>query len=323
MSKKEKTKKKRSKWSKFLWSFSTFLFIALIVGGYFFFRYVSAGLPSLAQLENPKPQLASNVYSSDGELIGRFFRENRVYVPIDSISPNVINALIATEDRDFYHHWGVDLTRFVKAMIKNIFFFKREGASTITQQLAKNLFDLKSRHETLFDTIVRKAREWITAVRIEKTYTKQEILEMYLNISYFGRGAHGIEVASKTFFNKKPADLTIPEAAVLVGLLKSSVIYDPVRRYQNALHRRNLVMHNMYEVGTLSLKKYDEYKKQPIHVSIERLENGVRSDEAPHFVESVRKQLVKMSPKYGFNIDRKSTRLNSSHTDISRMPSSA
>lgn len=302
MSKKEKTKKKRSKWSKFLWSFSTFLFIALIVGGYFFFRYVSAGLPSLAQLENPKPQLASNVYSSDGELIGRFFRENRVYVPIDSISPNVINALIATEDRDFYHHWGVDLTRFVKAMIKNIFFFKREGASTITQQLAKNLFDLKSRHETLFDTIVRKAREWITAVRIEKTYTKQEILEMYLNISYFGRGAHGIEVASKTFFNKKPADLTIPEAAVLVGLLKSSVIYDPVRRYQNALHRRNLVMHNMYEVGTLSLKKYDEYKKQPIHVSIERLENGVRSDEAPHFVESVRKQLVKMSPKYGFNI---------------------
>ena len=116
MSKKEKTKKKRSKWSKFLWSFSTFLFIALIVGGYFFFRYVSAGLPSLAQLENPKPQLASNVYSSDGELIGRFFRENRVYVPIDSISPNVINALIATEDRDFYHHWGVDLTRFVKAM---------------------------------------------------------------------------------------------------------------------------------------------------------------------------------------------------------------
>ncbi len=259
-------------------------------------------MPSFEQLENPKPQLASKVYSSDGELIGSFYRQNRIYTPIDSIPKNLINALVATEDRKFYEHWGVDLVRFVKAMVKNIFLFHREGASTITQQLAKNLFELKYKKETLFDTIVRKLREWITAVELEKSYTKDEILEMYLNISYFGRGAHGVGVAARTYFGKDISKLTIPESAVLVALLKSPYRYDPFRNYNTALQRRNLVMYNMYEMGMIPKDEYEKLKATPINVSQNKIAEGSTSDIAPHFVEYVRQQLSKMSSKYGFDI---------------------
>ncbi len=283
-------------------SLAVVLIVGLSLGGYFFFDYVLSGLPSFEQLENPKAQLASKVYSSDGELIGSFYRQNRIYTPIDSIPKNLINALIATEDRKFYHHWGVDLIRFGKAMVKNIFLFRREGASTITQQLAKNLFELKYRKETLFDTIVRKLREWITAVELEKSYTKDEILEMYLNISYFGRGAHGVGVAAQTYFGKRISDLTIPEAAVLVALLKSPYRYDPFRNYNTSLQRRNLVMYNMYEMGMISKPEYEKLKAEPINVSQNRIAEGSKSKIAPHFVEYVRQQLSRMSSKYGFDI---------------------
>src|SRR5690606_12490346 len=116
----------------------------------------------------------------NGELLGQFFIENRIETNIDSLPPHLIEALIATEDRRFYDHWGVDISRFVKAMIKNVFTFSREGASTITQQLAKNLYNLKSRRENSFETAIRKIREWITALQIEKNFTKEEILELYL-----------------------------------------------------------------------------------------------------------------------------------------------
>ncbi len=293
-------KKKRKKIIYF--SILSFVIILFSIGGYFFFDYVLSGLPSFEQLENPKPQLASKVYSSDGELIGSFYRQNRIYTPIDSIPKNLINALIATEDRKFYEHWGVDLVRFGKAMIKNIFLFRREGASTITQQLAKNLFELKYRKETLFDTIVRKLREWITAVELEKSYTKDEILEMYLNIAYFGRGAHGVGVAAKVYFGKDVSKLTIPESAVLVALLKSPYRYNPFRNYNTSLQRRNLVMYNMYEVGMISKEEYEKLKAEPIDISENGIAEGASSKIAPHFVEYVRQQLVKMSKHYGFDI---------------------
>ncbi len=295
-------KQKKNLRRKIFWSLFSFFLIALFVGGYFFYNYVVEGLPSFEQLENPRPQLASKVFSADGELIGSFYRQNRIYTPIDSIPKCVVNALIATEDRKFYEHWGVDLVRFAKAMFKNIFLFRREGASTITQQLAKNLFKLKYRHETIFDTIVRKLREWITAVELEKSYTKNEILEMYLNISYFGRGAHGVGVAARTYFNKDIKDITIPEAAVLVALLKSPYGYDPFRNYNRALMRRNLVMHNMFEVGMLSKQEYRKLIATPIKVTKQSVAEGSTSKIAPDFVEMIRRKLSRLSKKYGFDI---------------------
>jgi penicillin-binding protein 1A len=270
---------------KFWWITSAVLLFCLLV----FSIYIVSGLPSLEQLENPKPQLASKVFTVDGELLGQFYVENRIETSVDSLPKYVTQALISTEDRQFYHHWGVDVTRFFKAMIKNIFTFSREGASTITQQLAKNLYKLKSGHENIFETGVRKIREWITAVQIEKTYTKNEILEMYLNISYFGRSAYGIEAASRVYFGKDAKDLTLPEAALFVALLKSSVNYDPVTRSKNALERRNLVMHNMVITGMLSEQEYEKLKQEPITLKSKRIGGSV--SEAPYFMEYIRQKL--------------------------------
>ena len=264
--------------------------------------YIFSGLPSLEELENPKPELASKVYTVDGEVLGQFFIENRIETDIDSIPKPLIEALIATEDRRFYDHWGVDLSRFAKAMVKNIFTFSREGASTITQQLAKNLYKLKSRDENIFETGVRKIREWITAVQIEKTYTKNEILELYLNVSYFGRGAYGIESAAREYFGKDASQLTIPESALFVALLKSSANYDPVEHYDNAIARRNLVMQNMVNVGYLSEEKFNELKNKPI-VLTSKTVNGSKSI-APHFMEYVRQQMTEMANKYGYDLYR-------------------
>lgn len=295
-------RKKNIRRRRIIWSVFAFLVVSIIIGNLFFFKHVIDGLPPLEDLENPKPKLASNVFSSDGELIGQFFRENRMSTDIDSIPDFAINALIGTEDREFYDHWGVDLQRFVQAQIKNIIFMTREGASTITQQMIKNQYYLKVGSETPFETIVRKFREWITAVRIEQTYTKKEILEMYFNISYFGRGAYGIETATKMYFNKELKDLTLPEAAILIALLKSPSYYDPVRHTDNALRRRNLVMYNMIEPGFITRAEYDSLKNVPIDISIEEVRKGFVSEIAPHYTEYVRQQMEELSKVYGFDI---------------------
>lgn len=265
--------------------------------------YIIQGLPSLEELENPKPILASKVYSVDGEMIGQFFVENRIETRLDSIPEHLIKGLIATEDRKFYNHWGVDVERFGKAMVKNVFSLSlREGASTITQQLAKNLYRLKSRNENVFGTVIRKIREWITAIQIEKTYTKDEIIEMYLNISYFGRGAYGVQTASLVFFNKRVQNLDINESAVLIALLKSSVNYDPIKRYANALRRRNTVLQNMVDAGYLDEGRYESLKTRPIKTDYHKIE--VNYTIAPHFLEYVRRQMEKIADKYGWDIYR-------------------
>ena len=271
----------------------TLLFIVFVI-------YIISGLPSLEELENPKPQLASKVLTVDGELLGQFFFENRIETHIDSVPPYLIDALISTEDKRFYSHWGVDLSRFAKAMIKNVFTFRREGASTITQQLAKNLYQLKGRNENFFNVGVRKIREWITAVQIERTYTKNEILELYLNVSYFGRSAYGIESAAKVYFNKKASELTLSEAAMFVALLKSDVYYDPIRKKENAIRRRNLVMYNMVKNEKLSESEYLRLKEQPIELAFEKI--GGNHSIAPHFMEYIRQQLETMADKYGYNL---------------------
>ncbi|OGU81580.1 MAG: penicillin-binding protein [Stygiobacter sp. RIFOXYA12_FULL_38_9] len=273
-----------------------------VIATVLFFLYVFEGLVSLEELENPKAQLASNVYSTDGELIGQFYKENRVEVSIDTIPPHVINALIATEDKNFYDHWGVDLQRFVKAMIKNVLLFRREGASTITMQLAKNLYGFKAKHESKAGTVIRKIREWITAVQIEKTYTKREILEMYFNISYFGRSAYGISMASRIYFDKDVKDLTVPDAGILVSLLKSPGGYDPFNKYENAFRRRNIVMQNMVNDDYLSEETYERLKLERIKLSYKKVQEKIYGSIAPHFLEYIRQQMEKLSDKYGFDL---------------------
>ncbi len=291
---KKNDNKKKTKW--IVWGSIVFVFLALSI-------YTYVGLPSLDELENPKPVLASRVFSADGELIGQFYIENRIETDIDSLPPYILKALIATEDRNFYDHWGVDVPRFFKAMVKNLFSLSlREGASTITQQLAKNLYALKEGRENFLDKGVRKIREWISAIQIEKTFTKNEIAELYLNVSYFGRSAYGIESASKVYFNKPAKDLTLPEAALFVALLKSSVNYDPVAHYETALLRRNQVMYNMVDTDMLSEDEYNRLKQQPIQLASERLSH-VKS-EAPHFLEYIRQQMTTLADKYGLDLYR-------------------
>ncbi|MCH7827842.1 MAG: transglycosylase domain-containing protein, partial [Bacteroidetes bacterium] len=292
-----KKKKKRNKGKRRL--LIAFILIILFTA---FGYYIYGGLPSLEQLENPKPQLASTVYSIDGEQLGKYFIENRIEKHFSEFPAYLIKALISTEDRKFYNHWGVDIVRFGKAMVKNILTFSREGASTITQQLAKNLYKLKLRKENVAQTIVRKIREWITAIQIEKTYTKNEILELYLNVSYFGKGAYGIESASRIYFNKSVNELSLPEAALFVALLKSSSHYNPVRHPVEALLRRNLVMRSMVVMGELSEADYRKLKKEPIILAENRIK-GSKSI-APYFMEYVRKKLSALSSKYKYDLYR-------------------
>ncbi len=293
----KKNRKKKNKTKRRLIFIFIFIFLASVFGYYIF-----SGLPSLEQLENPKPQLASTVYSIDGEQLGKYFIENRIEKHYSEFPPYLIKALISTEDRKFYSHWGVDIVRFGKAMVKNILTFSREGASTITQQLAKNLYKLKSKKENIAQTIVRKIREWITAIQIEKTYTKNEILELYLNVSYFGRGAYGVESASKIYFNKSVSELSLPEAALFVALLKSSSNYNPVRHPVDALLRRNLVMRNMVVMHELSEPEYRRLKKEPINLADHKIK-GSKSI-APYFMEYVRKKLSSLSKKYNYDLYR-------------------
>lgn len=311
---KERLKKPQKKnLRKILFGVAGIIFIAIII----FMISVFQGLPSLEELENPRSQLASNVWSRDGELLGSFFIENRMEVSIDSLPPHVVNALISTEDKNFYHHWGVDLQRFIKAMIKNVFLFKREGASTITQQLAKNLYELKVRHESTFGTVKRKVQEWITAIQIERTYTKREILEMYFNTSYFGHSAYGISTAARTYFDKNVKQLSVTDAGVLIALLKGSGKYDPFDKYENAFRRRNIVLQNMTDDGLLSEQEFNRLKLEPIKLSYKRIELGVQGSIAPHFLEYIRKQMETWCSKHGANLY--SDGLNITTTIDSRM----
>ena len=164
----------------------------------------------------------------------------------------------------------MDVVRFAKAMIKNVLFFKHEGASTITQQLANNLYHLKVHDENSFQTVIRKMREWISAVQIERTFTKKEILQLYLNVTYFGKSAYGVESAARVYFNKKGKDLTLPECAFFVALLKSPEYYDPVHHYDHAIRRRNQVMYNMVENDMLSEADYEKLKDEPIDLVAEK-----------------------------------------------------
>jgi penicillin-binding protein 1A len=260
-------------------------------------------LPSLYALENPKTDIATRVYSEDGELIDKFYIENRTIVSIDAIPKDLINALIATEDKKFYNHWGVDLDRIAKAFVKNLVSLSvKEGASTITQQLARNLYASIGMEQTLN----RKIKEAITAVQIEKTYTKEEILILYLNQVYFGRGAYGVEAAARTFFDKNANELTLDESATLVAMLKNpSGAYDPNSNPEACIERRNLVLNNMLEDGFITREVYELTKNDPVLTrSKKEVTARTTSNIASQFSEYIRQQLERKAEKYGFNIYR-------------------
>ena len=275
---KSKNKKRITNKNRIIWSSVVILSVLLTI----YIIYVISGLPSLQQLENPKFSLATVIISDDGEIIDQLCYQNRTMTSIDSIPKNMINALIATEDYRFYKHWGVDVFRFIKARVKNLWRM-REGASTITQQLARNLY------LSTEVTLTRKIREWVTALQIERTYTKDEILALYLNIMYLGRGAYGVEAAAQAYFDKPVTQLTLSECAFLVGIFKGPENYDPDDNPQRAMDRRNLVLQQMLKRNFINEKTYNQTYDEPIVTKSSMASSGI----APHFSEMLRQQLQK------------------------------
>ena len=255
------------------------------------------GLPSLEELENPNPDLASLVYSEDGVLIHKFYLKNRTFIPLKSIPMSTRYALIATEDVNFYSHWGVDVRRLVLAMGENILKGRTrwQGASTITQQLAKNLYLTQER------TVSRKVKEIITAIELEKTYTKDEILALYLNTVYFGSGAYGIQAAAQTYFGKSAWQLTLPESATLIATLKSPTAYNPAKFPSSALGRRNLILSLMEKVNFITPAQAAKAKQSPLRL---RYTPADHQGIAPYFTDYVRQTLKPSTSAGNVNLFR-------------------
>ncbi|MBK6265847.1 transglycosylase domain-containing protein [Marivirga sp. S37H4] len=232
-------------------------------------------LPSLKSLENPKSDLSSVLYFADNVEMGKYFRYNRSQVTFDELSPNVVNALIATEDVRYIEHSGIDLYGLGRVFFKSVLLFDKSsgGGSTITQQLAKILFRTRSdlSNGSLNDVpvlglVIAKMKEWIVAVKLEQSYTKKEIIAMYLNTFEFGSNAFGIKTAAATFFNTTPDQLKIEEAAVLVGLCKNPNLYSPVYEPKNAFHRRNTVLGQLHKYGYIDDIAFDSLRAKPIEL---------------------------------------------------------
>lgn len=218
-------------------------------------------MPPLEQLENPKTNLATQILSADGEILGKFFyNDNRTPIAFDELPSHLVDALVATEDERFYSHSGIDFRGTFRAIA---YLGKRGGASTITQQLARQLFvGVRSRNKV--QAITQKIKEWVLAVKLERRYTKQEIIAMYLNIYDFGYQADGVQSAAKIYFNKTPMTLSIEEAATLVGMLKNSSLFNPKRRPEMTQKRRNVVFQQMHRNGYLSERERDSLQQLPL-----------------------------------------------------------
>jgi penicillin-binding protein 1A len=265
--KKNSTDKKRT-YLLYFWA----LFFSPVVLVFLLFFTISIGLwgfmPSFEELENPKSNLASEVYSADGVLLGTFYIHNRSNVGYEEISPNLVEALLATEDIRFHYHSGVDIRSIFRVLFRNIIGGRRSagGGSTLSQQLAKNLFPRRD-NPSLARIVVIKLKEWVTAAKLERNYTKDEIIAMYLNTVDFGSHAFGIKSAAKTYFNTSPDSLKVEEAALLVGMLKAPSWYHPVRNPERALSRRQVVLHQMARYNYLEPQAHDSIREIPVDMS--------------------------------------------------------
>ena len=276
---KAKKNKRRLMWWGLVLSPVAGLFLMLVVASF-------SNLPDETELANPRSDLATAVLFSDGTQMGQYYKENRIPVSYDRISPNVVNALIATEDERFRDHSGVDLKGTARAAI---FLGRRGGASTITQQLAKMLFT--ERADNFFKRTFQKFQEWIISARLERQYTKNEIITMYLNRFDWINQAVGINSASRVYFNTTPDSLRIEEAAMLVGMLKNPALFNPNRphRVDTVMHRRMVVMDQMRKQGYITDEQYDSLKALPLGLHFQRVDHT--EGPAPYFRETLRAKL--------------------------------
>ena len=264
---KSKSKKKGINPYKNLLRFFWISFFTGILSAVVLFSSAALGflgeMPDLQQLENPKTNLATQIISSDGVVLGKFyFNDNRTPISFDALPKNLVNALIATEDERFFSHSGIDL----KGTLRALFYLgKKGGASTISQQLARQLFvGVRSRNKA--QAILQKFKEWVLAVQLERNYTKKEIIAMYLNVYDFGYTADGIQSAAKIYFNTTPEKLTIEQSATLVGMLKNSSLFNPIRRPARVEQRRNIVFQQMKRNGFISEGEQDSLKLMPLEI---------------------------------------------------------
>lgn len=279
-----------------VWICTVFVAIVLLLGAVDVnFLYLFGKSPGFNDIKSPVSNAASEIYSADSVLIGRFFNENRTPVKYEDLPPHLINTLIDTEDERFYEHHGVDFQGLFAA-VKDMIGGHARGASTITQQLAKNLFRVRTQYSTGLlgkipgvKILVMKAKEWIVAVKLEMVFSKEEILTMYFNTVDFGSNSFGIKTASRTYFGKDPKELTYEEAATLVGLLKATSTYNPKRNPKNSTARRNVVLTNLYDHGHLIIdgkratrEQLDSLKAIPMKVSQKRPESSY-DGLAPYF----------------------------------------
>lgn len=268
--KKKKTTKKKKKGGnpfkvalRFFWAVFALGILSVIT----LFSSAALGLlgqmPELKQLENPKTNLATQILSSDGVVLGKFyFNDNRTPIAFDALPKNLVNALIATEDERFFSHSGIDLKGTLRALA---YMGKKGGASTISQQLARQLFvGVRSRNKV--EAVLQKFKEWVLAVQLERRYTKKEIIAMYLNIYDFGYSADGVQSAAKIYFNTTPKALSIEQSATLVGMLKNSSLFNPLRRPERVEKRRNVVLSQMKRNGFISEVELDSLKQIPLEI---------------------------------------------------------
>lgn len=264
---KKKGKQKQSAFRKYirvLWG----IFLLGVTGIIVLFGGAALGIfgpmPDLQQLENPRTNLATQIISSDGTILGKYyFDDNRTPIGFDEIPTDMVEALIATEDERFYDHAGIDWRGTLRAFV---FLGKRGGASTITQQLARQIF-VGVRSRNVLKTIFQKAQEWVIAVQLEQRYTKKEIMAMYLNKYDFGYQADGIRSAAKIFFNKTPQELSIEESATLVGMLKNSSLFNPIRRPERVKERRNIVFQQMVRNQRITEQEKDSLAQLPLKIT--------------------------------------------------------
>ena len=265
MTNKESEKKKFFNYIKKFWLL-WFLLLALVF--IFFYGVVTewfGTMPTFEELENPKSNLASEVYSADGELLGTYFIENRSNISYRDISPNLINALVAIEDIRFEKHSGIDEKALLRVFYGVITGNHKGGGSTLTQQLAKNLFP-RGRLSTP-QLILRKFQEWVTALKLERYYSKEEIIAMYLNTVPFGHNSFGIKSASSTFFDCTPDSLNLQQAALMAGVVNAPTRYSPISNPERSMQRRNLVLNQMQKYGFIAQRVYDSVSQLPLGVS--------------------------------------------------------
>lgn len=292
---------RRKRWVTAVVRWMWIVFIAGVILAAIFFVMVYNGvigyMPPVEELKNPQDRFASVVYSADGEELGRYFRNtgNRVYADFDEISPAVVDALIATEDARFEDHSGIDLRAIGRVAFKTLLLRNKNagGGSTITQQLAKQLYTPPS--QNLLQRAMQKPIEWMIAIKLERFYSKEEILKMYLNQFDFLYNAVGIKSAAKVYFNKDAADLDTLEAATLIGMVKNPSYYNPVRQPERTRLRRNTVLEQMYKADKISRAQFDSLAACPLVLDFQRVDH--KDGLAPYFREELRRYLTAKHPE--------------------------